>query len=323
MGTRGGAGGGKVENQRRADRVEPMDRHDAPVEQDEPAPEATGELVTPAAPLDDDARVEDGPVEGGPVDEAEPVAVAEGEEVAAAGDAPAPPRPARSASRRRTSQVRTEAWARTPPARLVRGAVQSGLLVPVLRFIAPFSVVGKRNLNDLKGPAVFVANHQSHFDAPVCLAALPGRIRRRLVVAAAADYFYSSAVKGIAASLALGTVPFVRQGGSSRASLQMLKDLASNGWSVLIFPSGTRGAKGGFKKGFAYIAVDAQVPVVPLYLHGLDRVMPKGSFVPLPGGVMVGIGPPIPPGDDYNDLVRRAEAAVAETGALVERLGGK
>jgi 1-acyl-sn-glycerol-3-phosphate acyltransferase len=318
MGTRGGAGGGKVENQRRADRVEPTDRHDAPVEQDEPAPEATGELVTPAPPLDDDARVEDAPVE-----EAEPVAVAEGEEVAPAGDAPTPSRPARSASRRRTSQVRTEAWARTPPARLVRGAVQRGVLVPLLRFISPFSVVGKRNLNDLKGPAVFVANHQSHFDAPVCLAALPGRIRRRLVVAAAADYFYSSAVKGMAASLALGTVPFVRQGGSSRASLQMLKDLASSGWSVLIFPSGTRGAKGGFKKGFAYIAVDAQVPVVPLYLHGLDRVMPKGSFVPLPGGVMVGIGPPIPPGDDYNDLVRRAEAAVAETGALVERLGGK
>jgi 1-acyl-sn-glycerol-3-phosphate acyltransferase len=221
---------------------------------------------------------------------------------------------------RRRARLPSYGWARTPPARLVRGAVQYGALVPILRFISPFTVIGKRNLGQLKGPAVFVANHQSHFDAPVCLAALGGRIRRRLVVAAAADYFYSNALKGTAASLALGTVPFIRQGGGSRESLQMLKDLAKRGWSVLIFPSGTRGSgASGFKKGFAYIAVDAQVPVVPLYLHGLDHVMPKGSFLPLPGGVVVGIGPPIPPGDDYNALVRKAEAGVAAARTVVKR----
>jgi 1-acyl-sn-glycerol-3-phosphate acyltransferase len=213
----------------------------------------------------------------------------------------------------------TYAWARTPPARLVRSGIQYGALVPLLKFISPFTVIGRRNLAKLDGPAVFVANHQSHFDAPICLAALGGRVRRRLVVAAAADYFYSSAVKGAAASLALGTVPFVRSGGSSRESLQFLKDLAANGWSVLIFPSGTRGTgASGFKKGFAYLAIDSQVPVVPMYLHGLEQVMPKGSFVPLPGGVVVGIGPPIPPGDDYNALVRRAEAAVAEVRTVVK-----
>ena len=221
---------------------------------------------------------------------------------------------------RRRGPGPTWSWARTPPARLVRSGIQYGALVPLLKFIAPFTVIGKRNLAGLKGPAVFVANHQSHFDAPVCLAALGGRIRRRLVVAAAADYFYSNAVKGTAASLALGTVPFVRQGGGSRDSLQMLKDLAKGGWSVLIFPSGTRGTgASGFKKGFAYIAVDAQIPVVPMYLHGLDQVMPKGAFLPLPGGVMIGIGPPIPPGDDYNELVRKAEAGVAAARTVVKR----
>jgi 1-acyl-sn-glycerol-3-phosphate acyltransferase len=115
-------------------------------------------------------------------------------------------------------------------------------------------------------------------------------------------------------------VPFVRQGGGSRDSLQMLKDLARSGWSVLIFPSGTRGTgASGFKKGFAYIAVDAQIPVVPMYLHGLDQVMPKGSFLPLPGGVVIGIGPPIPPGDDYNELVRKAEEGVRAARTVVKR----
>lgn len=227
--------------------------------------------------------------------------------------------PARAGSSRKRAGVPTYSWARTPPARLVRSGIQYGALVPLLKFISPFTVIGKRNLSKLNGPAVFVANHQSHFDAPISLAALGGRVRRRLVVAAAADYFYSSAVKGAAASLTLGTVPFVRSGGSSRDSLQFLKDLVGKGWSVLIFPSGTRGTgPSGFKKGFAYLAVDAQVPVVPMYLNGLDQVMPKGSFIPLPGGVVVGIGEPIPPGDDYNALVAKAEAGVAEVRTLVK-----
>jgi 1-acyl-sn-glycerol-3-phosphate acyltransferase len=215
------------------------------------------------------------------------------------------------------------AWSRTPPARLTRAMIQRVALLPILHFISPYTVIGRRNLARLKGPAVFVANHQSHFDAPICLAALGGRVRRRLVIAAAADYFYSTRLRGTAASLALGTVPFVRTGASSRRSLSMLKQLVGKGWSVLIFPSGTRGTGAtGFKKGFAYIAVDMQVPVVPMYLHGLEQVMPKGSFIPLPGGVVVGIGPPIPPGNDYDELVKKAEAGVAGAQSVVKRWEG-
>jgi 1-acyl-sn-glycerol-3-phosphate acyltransferase len=216
-------------------------------------------------------------------------------------------------------------WARTPPARVARSAIQRGALLPILHFISPYTVVGRRNLNQLKGPAVFVANHQSHFDAPLCLAALGGRIRRRLVIAAAADYFYKTKLSGAAASLALGTVPFVRTGASSRRSLMMLKELVGRGWSVLMFPSGSRGAGTtglNFKRGFAYVAVDVQVPVVPMYLHGPEQVMPKGSFIPLPGGVVVGIGPPIPPGDDYGELVKKAELGVERARAMVKRWEG-
>jgi 1-acyl-sn-glycerol-3-phosphate acyltransferase len=228
-----------------------------------------------------------------------------------------------AAHRPSETPVSSEAWARTPPARMTRSLIQRAALLPILHFISPYTVIGRRNLAQLKGPAVFVANHQSHFDAPVCLAALGGRIRRRLVIAAAADYFYSTRAKGAAASLALGTVPFVRTGASSRQSLAMLKDLVRKGWSVLIFPSGTRGTGAtGFKKGFAYIAVDTQVPVVPMYLHGLEQVMPKGSFIPLPGGVVIGIGPPIPPGNDYDELVKKAEDGVAQAQAVVKRWEG-
>jgi 1-acyl-sn-glycerol-3-phosphate acyltransferase len=68
--------------------------------------------------------------------------------------------------------------------------------------------------------------------------------------------------------------------------------------------------------------VDAQVPVVPMYLHGPEQVMPKGSFIPLPGGVVVGIGQAIPPGKDYDELVRKAELGVEQAQAMVKRWEG-
>ncbi len=214
-------------------------------------------------------------------------------------------------------------WARSGPARVIRGLLQIVVLVPVARFLTPVSCVGREFLRDI-GPAVYVANHSSHVDTTACLLALGRRVRRRLVVAAAADYFYRSRAAGLFASLVLGTVPFHREG-SSRESLALLKRLLADGWSVLIFPSGTRGAPPTqVKTGFAYVAVDAQVPVVPLWLTGPDQVMPKGTHLPLPGGVAVVIRKPIQPGNDYDELVGRVSALYAEiereTPAADERL---
>jgi 1-acyl-sn-glycerol-3-phosphate acyltransferase len=172
-------------------------------------------------------------------------------------------------------------------------------------------VRGER-LKEQHEPRVFVSNHQSHFDTPVVLAALGRRIRKRLVVAAAADYFYKSRPVGPLASLSLGTVPFVREGGSSRGSLELLKSLVGEGWSVLLFPSGTRGERETFKPGFAYVAVDAGADVVPLYLHGLKDTFPKGSKVPLPSGVLVGVGRTVDAGEHYDDLVQRTELEHSE-----------
>lgn len=214
-------------------------------------------------------------------------------------------------------------WARSAPARLLRAAIQSGVVVPVTSLISPVHVVGRERLRALEPPVVVIANHQSHLDVPVTLTAVGRRLRRRLVVAAAADYFYRNRLTGAAVSLSLGTVPFVRTGGSSRASLEALKGLLREGWSVLIFPSGTRSDQDAFKKGFAFLAVDTATTVVPLCLHGLKDALPKGSVVPLPGGVVVGVGEPLAPGTDYDALVARAERAfLALRDQVQERIAG-
>lgn len=214
-------------------------------------------------------------------------------------------------------------WARTAPAGLVRSMIQTGLVVPITSLISPVHVLDRPVLRGIDHPVVFVANHQSHLDVPVTLTALGARLRKRLVVAAAADYFYRNRLAGAAVSLSLGTVPFVRRGGSSRASLERLKDLLRDGWSVLIFPSGSRGGSGEFKKGFAFLAVDTATAVAPLCLHGLKDALPKGSVVPLPGGVVVGAADPIAPGDDYQALVARTEQVFADLRRTVhERTAG-
>lgn len=213
-------------------------------------------------------------------------------------------------------------WSRGFVAVRARSVIQAVLLVPLVRFLSPVRVLGRKNLDAVDHPVVFIANHQSHMDTPVLLTALGGRLRRRLQVAAAADYFYKNRVSGAAVSLALGTVPFVRRKGSSRRSLDQLKELLGEGWSVLIFPAGTRGESGGFKKGFTFLAVDAGCPVVPLCLHGLKEALPKGSFVPMPAGVVVGVGKPIPPGSDYDALLEAAEKAFAELAQTVQNETG-
>lgn len=203
------------------------------------------------------------------------------------------------------------AWARSRWACLLRSLLQRLLLLPITGFVSPVAKEGREHLRGV-GPAVFIANHASHVDTPACLAALGSGVRRRLVVAAAADYFYRTRWKGALVSLFLGTVPFHREG-RSRASVELLVGLLRDGWSVLIFPAGTRGAPAtSLKPGFAWLAVDAGVPVVPLHLSGPDHVMPKGARLPLPGGIAARIGEPLEPGDDYRDLVVRTERAMAE-----------
>jgi 1-acyl-sn-glycerol-3-phosphate acyltransferase len=210
------------------------------------------------------------------------------------------------------------AWSRSPVARLGRAAIQAGVLVPLVRFLSPVHVIGRENIDNARLPAVFIANHQSHLDTPVVLAAVGRRIRSRLVVAAAADYFFKNRFGSVAVCLAFGAVPVVRRQGSSRESLEQIKQLLRLGWSVLIFPAGTRGERSGFKKGFAYLSVDTGTPVVPLCLYGLRDSLPKGSFVPLPAAVVIGAGPAIEPGTSYDDLVERASEAWGEVRAMVD-----
>jgi 1-acyl-sn-glycerol-3-phosphate acyltransferase len=173
---------------------------------------------------------------------------------------------------------------------------------------------------------ILFSNHTSHLDCPVILTALPRRLRRRTIVAAAADYFWKVKALGAITSLALGTVPFKRREGS-RQSIEALKEGVRRGWSVLMFPEGGRshtGKIGQFKQGAAYICLDTHSAAVPIYIEGAHRLMPKGSPMPKQGDVLVRFGAPVKPSptDDYASFTARMESAILDlSGARETRAG--
>jgi 1-acyl-sn-glycerol-3-phosphate acyltransferase len=165
----------------------------------------------------------------------------------------------------------------------------------VKRFCRPLTIDRDDTVRTIKGPALVIANHGSHFDTPVVLSALPERIRCRTAVAAAADRFYRNDKRGWWYSLYFNTFPIDRQGGGA-ATLQYPLQLLEHGWSVLIYPEGTRtidGTMGGFHHGAALLALRAQVPVIPVHTEGLRELMPKGQRTPRPAPAYVKVGAPL------------------------------
>ncbi|MCK9921242.1 1-acyl-sn-glycerol-3-phosphate acyltransferase [Frankia sp. AgPm24] len=206
-------------------------------------------------------------------------------------------------------------WARSGAARVTRGVFLRGVMSPLLHTTLSVDGFGA-DVFDTVGdtPVIIVSNHSSHLDAPMLLCALPPRVRSRTAVTAAADYFFGSVWRGASSALAFATVPIDRSGGvPSTMPLDLLRDR----WNLVIFPEGTRskdGARGRFRLGAAYLAINAGVPVVPVGVRGAYAAMPRGRSWPVPGRpqVTVRFGAPMRPvdGEDVRTFTARLAAEV-------------
>ena len=199
---------------------------------------------------------------------------------------------------------------------------QSYLSAPVTRLVARPTIYGEEHLEPLSGPVIFTANHTSHLDTAIVLAALPVRFRDNCVVAAAADYFFDRPWKAAASSLLLGAIP-VERSRVNRKSADIAAALIEDGWSLVIFPEGGRSTDGWgqeFRGGAAYLAKRCSVPVVPIHLRGVRPIFPKGSGRIRPGSVEIRFGVPLTPrtaeheggrDEDSRRFAERIERAVA------------
>jgi long-chain acyl-CoA synthetase len=241
------------------------------------------------------------------------------------------------------SAVRTEdaadavdfpSWNRTWPARALRRVRLPTWILPLARLFAWIRVEGLEHLQGLEGPVIFAANHQSHIDTPAILWALPARWRYRVAVAMAKEFFrahffprdyplHARLTNGLnyyLASLFFNAFPLPQREAGARETLRYIGDLASDGWSLLIFPEGKRTMGGEidrFRPGIGMIGARLGLPVVPVRLEGLDRVLHQKARMASPGRARVIFGPPLAlQGDDYTALAQQVEEAVRRLDSL-------
>jgi 1-acyl-sn-glycerol-3-phosphate acyltransferase len=183
---------------------------------------------------------------------------------------------------------------------------------------------------DGRGPYIFVANHNSHLDTPVLLSALPPRIRRRTIVAAAMDNFFMQTFKAFRTVLVFNAIPIDRHKINRRSS-QLALELVEDHWNLLLYPEGGRSSDGNlqeFKGGAAYLAERSQAAVVPVYIHEVGFLRgPKYAKAPQytrgraqrRHPVTVTFGEPLraEDGENIRRFAARIEEAVAGLGRRV------
>jgi 1-acyl-sn-glycerol-3-phosphate acyltransferase len=211
-------------------------------------------------------------------------------------------------------------WARSKPVVATREAVLRVVLRPTLNYYTRRRTSGRDNLSRLKAPVILVANHVSHLDTPVILAALPRRFRKRTVVAAAADYFYRNKLIAIIVSVVFNTVPMDRKGGGLETeSAGHVDRLLDRGWNLLLYPEGTRsrqGNTGRLRRGAAVLAARHRVQIIPIRVTGTRDAMPPGRFWPTRlrsrngtkrHAVDICFGDPITPTEDVRAVIETVQ----------------
>jgi 1-acyl-sn-glycerol-3-phosphate acyltransferase len=206
------------------------------------------------------------------------------------------------------------AWARRYGARLGRVVVTEGVTRPLVRLLAAPKVDGLDRLTMIDEPVIFAANHASHIDTPLVLSVLPDRWRHRTVVAAGADYFFDRRWKAALFAFGMNAIPIERLR-VNRRSADLAASVLDDGWSLLIFPEGGRTPDGWgqtHRPGAAWLAVRTNRAVVPVYVEGTRRVLPRHGNRLRPATTRVSFGQPIRPvpGIDARALAVTIEQAL-------------
>lgn len=166
---------------------------------------------------------------------------------------------------------------------------------------------------------IYFANHASHLDFVLVWAALPPRLRAMTRPVAAKDYWDRAGFRRYLGVKVFNAVLIERTPKSTSPNpIDILLDGLGDRHSLIIFPEGTRGdgsTIGPFKSGLYRLGkARPDVELIPTYINNVNRVLPKGEFVPVPMLASVSFGEPIHVGEDEHktDFLDRARNAILE-----------
>tara|TARA_B100000768_G_scaffold2158_1_gene2800 strand:+ start:369 stop:1076 length:708 start_codon:yes stop_codon:yes gene_type:complete len=181
-------------------------------------------------------------------------------------------------------------------------------------------VIGLRYLGVKKeqhdGPVIYIANHNSHLDAIAMMTVVPRHRLHLTHSVAAQDFFGNSFFRKWSMENLVNAVLISRKRGDQEVDpIEFLDGLLQAGRSLILFPEGTRGVPGSmgdFKRGVGHLASrHPGIPVIPIYLDGLYRNLPKGRamIVPFGGNLIMG-DPLVFSNEDLNEITARTQEAI-------------
>ena len=143
---------------------------------------------------------------------------------------------------------------------------------------------------DFTKPAVIICNHQSHIDLMMIMMLSP-----RIVILTN-EWVWNSPFYGNIVKYA----DFFPVANGIEKSMEPLAGMVKKGYSIMIFPEGTRSKDcsiNRFHKGAFYLAEQLNLDILPVIIHGMGYVFPKADFILHKGSVIVEILERIKPED--------------------------
>ena len=157
--------------------------------------------------------------------------------------------------------------------------------VPAVRFTLDNSVG-----ETFSKPAVIISNHQSHLDL-MCLMMLTPKM-----IVVTNDWVWHNPIYGAL----IRRAEFVPAANGIEDYMPQFRSLVERGYSILVFPEGTRSVDSSilrFHKGAFHLAQELGLDILPVCLHGVGRVLPKEDFMLRPGHITVTVGKRVAPDD--------------------------
>ncbi len=193
-------------------------------------------------------------------------------------------------------------------------------LTKILRRIS-WNATGLESVRQLDSPVLFASNHQSHVDTHAILDVLPRHQRGKTAVAAAFDHFGDANGTSLKKKciqftvLAVWNAFGIERISSPLRSIRTMSSLVNHGWSIVLYPEGTRSESdeiASFKSGLGVIAKLAECPVIPVFVTGGRTILPKATYMPRSGKMHITFGTPmlISEAESAEDFTNRVEDAV-------------